>query len=454
MVLTLGPAAAHLVVVSSDVVVVGAGLSGLVCARRLAAAGLEVDVVEARERVGGRTLSRTIDGLTADLGGEWIAPSQQRVIALAVELGVETTAQFRTGEAVLARRERRGLLARLPFHLVELLYRVRQLERMSRRVPADAPASAPLAGQWDALTVGDWLGRRVRTREARDMLGVITELKFAAPPERLSLLFFLHYLATSGGLIDGARFASGSHEERLRGGADQLCKRLAATLPEPVHLSEPVLAIAQERDMVVARSERGEYRAPYLVVALAPNLAARIAITPPLPPDRRQIEEASRPGAVIKCFVTYARAFWRDLGLSGEAYTVTGRLRAVVDGCGDERAALIAFIVGEEAERLSGQTREVRRDLVVAELVELFGPAAADSTGYDDVDWLGEEWSSGALSVVGPGVLAPHGAALRAPVGRIHYAGTESAVEWPSHLEGAVEAGERAAAEIIARAVT
>ena len=438
---------------SCDVVVVGAGLSGLVCARRLAAVGLEVEVVEARDRVGGRTFSRTIDGLTADLGGEWIAPSQQRVIALAAELGVETTAQFRTGTSVLARRRRRGLVSRLPFHLVELLYRVRQLERMSRRIPPSAPASAASAGEWDELSVGDWLRRRVRTREARDMLRVITELKFAAPPDRLSFLFFLHYLATSGGLIDRTRFASGGHEERLRGGADQLCNRLAAPLSGHIHLGEPVLAIEHDSTGVEARTETHSYGARYLIMALAPSLAAGIAITPDLPGPRRQLEAASGSGAVIKCFVTYAGPFWRDLGLSGEAYGVAGRLRAVVDGCTDGRAALIAFIVGEEAERFGRESSETRRELVIAELVELFGPGAASATGYLDLDWLGEEWSRGALAVMGPGLLASCGDALRAPIGRIHYAGTESAVEWPSHLEGAIESGERAAAEVIARAM-
>ncbi len=439
-----------------DAIVIGAGLSGLVCARELQAGGATVRLLEARDRVGGRTFSRPVAGEVADLGGEWLAPSQRRVLALARELGVATAPQYRTGTALLGAASRRGLGV---WSGLELLARIRQLERMSRRVPAQAPLEARQAAAWDASTVAGWLDR-VRSRRARAMLEVVTQLKFAADPEELSLLFFLHYLRTSGGLVDRHRFGSGAQEERLVGGADQLAIRLAERIAGragasagAIALDEPVRAIVQDDAGVTVHSARGVHRARFAVLALAPQLCAEIEVTPEPAPARLRLERGARAGAVIKCVVAYRQPFWRRAGFSGEAYNLAGEVRAVVDGCVGERPALIAFVVAAAARRLAARSPDQRRAAVLAELVDLFGGEAAEPIDYVDVDWAEERWSRGALAVFGPGLLGGSAPALRAPTGRLHYAGTETATSWPSHLEGAVEAGARAATEVRSRLV-
>ena len=438
----------------ADVIVVGAGLSGLVCGRELVDAGARVDLLEARDRVGGRILTRDVAGTMTDFGGQWVAPSQRRILDLAAELGVERYSQFREGTSLVVRgNQRRSFLSRIPFlQTLELLFRVKQIERLSKQVPAEAPTRAKKAARWDRQTLAEWL-ERVRTAEARDMISVITELKFAAEPDELSFLHFLHYLRTSGGLIDHEEFSSGAQEEGFVGGAQQLASKLVDRAGGSLHLDEPVTAIEQESDGVVVHSGKRNYRAEFVVLALSPALAEGIDVKPAFPKGRAHLQKASRPGSVIKCVVGYDSPFWRTAGFSGEAYSITGNLRAVVDDCAPDgsRPALAAFIVGAAARNLSTVDYAERRDIVIGELAGLFGDIATTPTTYADFDWLSDEWSKGCVAVLGPGVLSECEGALRTPIGRIHFAGTEAATEWPSHLEGAVESGQRAARELLAR---
>lgn len=442
-----------------DAIVIGAGLSGLVAARRLAAGGASVRVLEARDRVGGRTLSVPLGHGIADLGGQWITPTQDRVAALADELGAARFAQHRAGSPVLvahaAAPGRSRLLSRLPLvHYLELAQRIRQLERMSAQVPAHAPETAPRAADWDALTLQQWLDAHVYTGRARDMLTLLAHLHFAAEPAELSLLYVLHALQAASGLTGTSDFAGG--ELRFEGGAQSLSGRLAAALGERICLDQAVTRIEQDPAAVTVLCGPGAaraHRARRVILALAPALADRIAVAPPWPGPRAALQRGTRMAPVIKCALAYARPFWRERGLSGEAYSLAGVVRAVVDHSGAHdggQPALLAFIMGDAARRLAHATADQRRRAVVHELAGMLGAEAARPLAYADKSWPGDPWSAGGVAVMGPGVLGGAGGALRAPVGRIHFAGTETAVRWPHYMDGAVEAGERAAAEVLA----
>jgi len=127
-------------------------------------------------------------------------------------------------------------------------------------------------------------------------------------------------------------------------------------------------------------------------------------------------------------------------------------VRAVFDDCSADgsHAALVAFVVGDPARELSTLTAEQRRPKILGELARLHGPAAATPIAYVDKDWLTDEWATGCyVGVLGPGALTGIASALRAPEGRLHFAGTETAVHHLGYIEGAIESGERAAAEVI-----
>jgi monoamine oxidase len=442
-----------------DVIVVGAGLSGLAAARRLERAGADVEVLEARDRVGGRTLSRPLEGERVDLGGQWVAPTQPRVLALAEELGLQRFDQFAQGRKVVELRGQRktyqGLLPGIGLlPLAELGMTLGRLELLARRVPLDDPLKSRRATELDAMSVDEWLRRNVRSRRARRVVEIATNAIFAAEPRDLSLLWFLFYLHSGGGIVKLSSIEGGGQAMRFVGGAQPLSEGLSERLERPVTLEAPVRAIEHDDDGVVVHSTSGTFRARHLVMAIPPPLAETIEFTPTLPEDRDRLHRTVTMGSVVKCIVAYERPFWRDQGFSGEAISDTGPVRAVFDDCSHDGrfAALLAFVLADEAKRFGRLSPEERRTAVVDHLGQLFGPEAKRATAYVDHDWSAETFSGGCyVGSMPPGAMAEVGRALRRPCGPIHFAGTETAKVWCGYFEGALEAGERAADEVVSR---
>lgn len=435
---------------------VGAGLSGLACARRLADAGRDVRVLEARDRVGGRTLSQRLGSDVIDLGGQWIGPGQTRVRALVDELGVETFPQFHEGDRLLElggrARRYRGTIPKIGIPaLAAMGLTMWRLERLRVQVPTDQPWAAPSAERLDGQTLDDWMHRHVPTEDARTLLAIATRAIFATEPRELSFLHFLAYLNHGGGLERLAEVEGGAQERRLVGGVQQLSKALAAELGERVHLEAPVRAIDQGRTLRV-ETDAGDFEAERVVVALPPALAGRIHYTPALPSRRDRLSQRMPMGSALKVVAAYERPFWRERGFSGEAISDRGPLRLVMDDSSHDGSqhALVGFFLGETAARFTGRPAE-RRSAALSTLARLFGSEAQSPIAYVDQDWVAEPFSRGCyVGNFGPGVWTTLGQALREPCDRIHWAGTETAREWMGYFEGALEAGERAALEVLA----
>jgi monoamine oxidase len=450
-----------------DAIVVGAGLSGLVCAHRLVAAGVDAIVVEARPRVGGRLWNGTLGDAVVDLGGQWLSVDQPRLLALATELGVTSAPQPRTGRAVVADGGRPdGLFAQLATAIAQWRA-ARRIGRMMRAIPPDAPAVAPNAAALDAVALGPWLAGTIGNPVARERIAMHAELVFAADPAGLSLLGYLARLGATGGFSPrGPDLPGGGRDHRFVGGAQTLTLRLADRLGAAVQLDAPVLAIERDRraapgappvpgvrddggGALAVRGPAGSCFARHVVLAVPPSLAVRIA--PILPEPLRRLGAAIQAGSVVKCFAAYRRAFWRDAGLSGEAYRTSGTVRAVVDATppGSATPVLLGFVVGAAAAAWHARDPLDRRREVLDTLGELFGDPARDPLDYLEADWAAEPWSAGCVAGTPPGALAP-GAVWRGSHDGIHLAGAEAAVRWPGYMEGAIEAGERAAGEVIA----
>jgi len=434
-----------------DAIVVGAGLSGLVCARRLTEAGADAIVIEARSRVGGRLWNGRVGDAIVDLGGHWLSVGQPRLLALAAELGVASVPQRRDGRVLLDDGgPAPGLFAQLLAAIAQWRA-ARRIGRMMRAIPAEAPAEATGAAALDAIALGPWLAGTIGNPIARARIAMHAELVFAADPAGLSLLAYLARLGTTGGFAPrGPDLPGGGRDHQFVGGAQTLAVRLADALGDAIRLGEPALAIEPEGASLVVRTPAGSHAARHVVLALPPSLAIRIA--PTLPEPIRQLGAAMQRGSVIKCFAAYGRAFWRDAGLSGEAYRPSGTVRAVVDASPPDAGTpvLLAFAVGTAAAGWHERDPDGRRREVLETFAQLFGDPARAPLDYLEADWAIDPWSAGCVAGTPPGALIG-GAIWRGAHGRIHLAGAEAAVQWPGYMEGAIEAGERAADEVIAR---
>lgn len=444
---------------TADVVVVGAGLAGLCAARELVERGVTCTVLEARDRVGGRTLSQPLAGDTIDLGGQWIGPTQNRLAALAKELGVSTFPQYHSGRKLLSWAgtltsytsdlPRLSLLAQ-----AELLWTDYRWKTYQEEIPPDAPWNAPHARQWDGMTLETWKRRHLRSAGARLFVDAVTRAVLTSEPRDVSFLFFLSYLRWGKGLESLISIKGGAQQERFVGGAQQISQRLAERLAPRVVLDCPVREIEQSADGVVVRADRGACRAKLAIVALPPVLAGRIHYSAALPARRDQITARMPMGSVIKYVAVYERPFWRAAGFSGEVVSDTGiTVTTFDDSSADGRhAALVTFSDGDAARNCSGWSPEERRKSVLAEFVRFFGPEAARPVDFAEKNWNDDPWSRGCyVGVAGPGALTGFGSALREPCGRIHWSGTETATEWMGYLDGAIQSGHRAAGEVFAR---
>jgi monoamine oxidase len=442
---------------SADVVVVGAGLAGLTAARDLVARGRSVIVLEARDRVGGRTLNASVGGgQVVEVGGQWVGPTQDRIMALATSLGVRTFKTYTTGQQVLQYAGTRSLFTGLippvgDAAVADTGHWLGLVQQLSATVPLDAPWTAPRAAEWDAQTVETWKQANVPTAGGRFLFDLAVQAIFAAEPRDLSLLHFLFYCRAGGGLANLASTAGGAQDSRFVGGSQLVSIRLAARLGRRLVLRAPVRRIEQHSAGVRVHSDNGVYAARRVIVAVPPALAGRIDYQPILPGLRDQLTQRMPQGSVIKAEAVYATPFWRSQGLNGYANGDVGPVKLTWDNSppSGRPGVLVAFVLGTEARALARRPAAARRAAVLAGLEGLFGPPAASPVRYIEHAWAEEEWTRGCyVGFMPPGVWSDYGDQLRAPVGRIHWAGTETATVWNGYMDGAVRSGERAAAAV------
>jgi len=438
---------------TADVIVVGAGIAGLVTARRLDAKGHRVVVLEARDRVGGRTFNETTsDGTPQEMGGQYVGPTQDAVLALARELGVATYPTYDEGEHIYLRQGRikryKGTIPPVPVHvLADFAWVQRGLERLAGKVPLDAPWTAPQARRLDAKTLGGWMDDHFHTTVAREMANVGVRAVWTCDSDEVSLLHALFYLR-SGGMLDRLlAVRDGAQQDRLIGGSQELSLRMAKMLSQPVRLSCPARRIRSDATGVVVETDGETLHASFVVVTAQPALVARIAFEPALPALHAHLLERLTGTPALKMMAVYPEPFWRRDGLSGQSASDAGPYEVTFDNSppSGKPGVLMTFAEGRHAIELRRKTKDERRLRLEQHLASLFGQAALASTEYLEHDWAGDPWSRGCLSHLPPGALTASGPALREPVGRVHFAGSERATRWAGYMDGAVRSGQAVA---------
>jgi monoamine oxidase len=445
----------------ADFAVVGAGLGGIRTAVALTAAGASVAVFEARARIGGRVFSAPRAGrtnasppLALDLGAQWVGPGQTEILQLISELDLHTIPTGAPGRAIWGlngnlKQGGAALPPLPPLALAEVLVSAARVVSMSKRIPPDAPWQAAKSRKWDRISAGDWIRRNLRTAAGREFARMYITGNAAIEPGESSLLGILFDLRSLG----PARNLGTAEALRLREGAHEIARRLAGRLGDRIRLADPVRAITQDADGVTVESDAGALRCRRVAVCVPPPLARQITYSPTLPEARARLLASLPMGASVKFHGVYPRPFWRSQGLSGQVWTGGDTVSLTYDNSPDDgsgRGALVGLVVADEARRLGGLGTQHQEREILTSLGRFFGPDAAAPDALVVQDWGAEEWTGGCYAAHFP----PHawttcGSAFRAPCGRIHWAGTETASEWHGYMEGALRSGDRAAAEML-----
>jgi monoamine oxidase len=449
----------------ADVAVVGAGLSGLAAARQVAAAGKSVIVLEARGRVGGRCYSRSIGAGASDvanMGATFVGPTQTQILGLMSQLGISKFDVYSDGKLLWYESGKltsyTGLIppASDPAAVIELAEVILpQIDQMAQTVPLDAPWTAPDALPWDSITVDTWVNQNMKSQDGPKLFSLAVDAVLSVLPRDVSFLYFLFYVHAAGGiepLVNNAG-QGGAQDFRVSGGTQGIAIKLADQLSHKrVLLSEPVRRISQGPRSVYVYAEKATVKAKRVIVAIPPHLAGRIVYEPGLPAVRDQLTQRMPIGSLIKTIAVYDTPFWRSEGLNGQVTSDTGPVTVMFDAspASGTPGVLLGFIDGDDARALSDQSSAARAKAALKSYATYFGAQAANPRMYFDQVWDREIYTGGCpVGLMGPGVMIEYGQALRAPVGRIHWAGTETATVWTGYMDGAVQAGKRAASEAL-----
>jgi putrescine oxidase len=446
----------------ADVVVVGAGIAGLTAATVLAGAGMDVVVLEARDRVGGRVWNVEIGGQANELGGQWIAPYQSAAHAMLEDLGIGLFDSFREGEHIYVDGE--GHAVRFDGHQEPLgaaaersyALAVEKLDKLAAELDPEAPWEHPRAAEWDEVPFEAWLRAEVDETLARDLLRSFLGGGFMTKPATaFSLLSGIATIAGAGS-VDNLFEPDLCLHSRVVGGSQLIPIRLAERLGDRVRLSAPVRSCRWSHDAGGTRltldADGVAVSAAQAVFAVPPNLTARVAWDPPLPPWRMRLEQDISQGSVLKVLSVYEQPFWRADGLSGQGFAPYQLVREVYDNTPPpgEPGVLCTFISGEYCEQVERLDRPERRSAILEGLASFVGRRALRPVDYIEVNWSAEDWTRGAYAATfAVGGLSRFGPDLRRPIGPLHWAASDLAGVGHMHMEGAIRSGTAAAHEIL-----
>ena len=442
-----------------DTIIVGGGFSGLAAAQILHKANKKFLLLEARERLGGRTYTRQLgNGKYVDVGGQWIGPTQDRMYELARENKVSWYETYNEGKNILDLNKTiktyTGLIPKMDAaSLINIDYLLKKLERMAKNISVEAPWSAPKAKEWDRVSLDDFVRKHSYTTSCFKVVRAGLETVYGCELNEVSLLHALFYIRSGTNLNNLLSIKDGAQQHRIHGGMQTLAERIAEPFSSAIQFNSPVKQVIQQEDYITVKGDHFSCHARNMIIAIPPPLIATINFTPALPLTKTQLIQKLSMGIVGKVLGIYEKPFWRKQGYSGQVVADEhAPFQALFDSSPADGSygVLLAFCIADRARDFFSNDQEIRRKLALESFTRYFGETASNPLEYIDHCWADEAWSKGCYAAYYPtGTWTNFQNTLAQPTGKIHWAGTETSTIWYGYIEGAVRAGERAANEVL-----
>ncbi len=443
----------------THVLIIGGGFSGIAAAKKLHESGVSFRVLEARERLGGRVFTKTIsEDLYLDFGGQWIGPTQDRMYELCKEYGIEYFETYNQGKNILDLRGKiktySGVIPKIDLlSLINLDWLIRKLERLARQIDLNSPWSHPKAGEFDSLSLVDFLKKNSKTDPCFQVIRLGCETIFACDLHELSLLHALFYIKSGTSLDCLINIKNGAQQHRIKGGMQTIVDRMAKDFSEHISFNSSVQKIEKTDSGILVHSESAYYSCQKVIFAVPPPLLDEIEIIPELSQEKKKLLKNYPMGQVGKCFMIYKKPFWRKSGFSGQAVSDENSPFQTLFDCSPadgKYGILMGFAIGNRAKIHFGLSKENRESRMKSLLVSYFGSEASSSIRYEDFTMTDEVWSRGCFAALMPtGAWTNFQDTYRKSEDPFYFAGTEAATRWHGYIEGAVLAGEGSASEVI-----
>ncbi|MGY6523065.1 MAG: flavin monoamine oxidase family protein [Mongoliitalea sp.] len=442
-----------------DVLIIGAGFSGIAAGKKLHEAGKSFKILEARDRIGGRVYTkRWEDGFYLDLGGQWIGPTQDRMYELCREYGVDFFETYDEGKNLLDLnnkiRSYAGLIPKMDIiSLINLDWVMKKMEKMAASIDLNQPWAHSNAKEYDSISLEAFISKNCKTKACKKVIRLACETVFASEMNEISLLHALFYIRSGTDLNTLVSIKNGAQQHRIQGGMGTIAERMAKAFEGSILLSHAVSKIEQGDSSVTVYTEKVSFTAKKLIIAIPPPLAAKINFNPMLPANKRQVMDRIAMGQVGKCFMIYKKPFWREKGFSGQVLAdEQSPFQTLFDASPNDGSIgiILGFTIAERCKAYFAHVKKDRQKAMEKQLVSYFGAEASTPIRYEDFTMTDEAWSRGCYAGLYPtGAWTGFQDAYRETTGRIHWAGTEAATRWFGYIEGAVLAGEKTATDII-----
>lgn len=442
-----------------DVIIIGAGFSGLAAARVLQAQNVSFSILEARDRIGGRVYTKRFEnGKYLDFGGQWIGPGQDRMYELCSEYGVGYYDTYNEGKHILDLngkiKKYKGLIPKLDIiSLVNLDWVMRKLERMAKNIDCSKPWTHPKAAKWDRMTLQDFLYKNCISKTCMKVITLALETVFASQPKDISLLHALFYFKSGRDLNTLINIQDGAQQHRIEGGMQTLAEKIASKFTDHIFFNHAVKEVEKTVDGFCVKGGDFQIQGKKVIIAIPPPLAREIQFAPKLSVTKMGLLQKLEMGKVGKCFMVYKEPFWRKGGFSGQAFAdENSPFQSIFDSSpkNGEYGVILGFTIADRSVGFFQHDKKKRETLMLEKLVSYFGEQAADPVFYEDFTMTDEAWSKGCYAALYPkATWIEYKNTLSESENSIIWAGTETSTEWFGYIEGAVRAGERAANEAI-----